>query len=123
MDVHEERPDATYIINGYELGEWVKINNTAYSNTVIVGADILIHEGLPKSLSDMSDDDWQTLIDTKPELALIGTGKQTQQINAKLLVKLQQHNIGVECMDTGAACRTYSALLTEGRHIIALLFN
>ena len=34
---------------------------------------------------------------------------------------LEQAGIGVEVMSTGAACRTYNILVTEGRRVAALL--
>jgi uncharacterized protein len=33
-----------------------------------------------------------------------------------------QQGIGVEVMDTAAACRTYNILLGEGRRVVAALF-
>jgi uncharacterized protein len=34
---------------------------------------------------------------------------------------LTEAGIGVECMDTPAACRTYNILVTEGRKVIAAI--
>jgi uncharacterized protein len=36
---------------------------------------------------------------------------------------LLTRNIGVEVMDTAAACRTYNILMTEGRKVVAALMN
>ena len=34
---------------------------------------------------------------------------------------LTNANIGLECMDTAAACRTYNILMAEGRSVAAAL--
>lgn len=123
MEVHEERPEANYIINAYELGDWIAVNSKRYTNTLVVSPSLLIHQGLPDSISTMTEQHWQQLLNALPEILLIGTGKQAQQLSAHELKRFHQQKIGVECMDTGAACRTYSALLAEGRSVMALLFN
>lgn len=57
----------------------------------------------------------------KPELLLIGTGKSFESLPAEMVDLLRSKQIKVEVMDTGAACRTYNVLLSEGRHIVAAL--
>ncbi|HCL85847.1 MAG TPA: hypothetical protein DIC45_04935, partial [Comamonadaceae bacterium] len=37
------------------------------------------------------------------------------------LAPLMRQSVGVECMDTQAACRTYNILAGEGRHVVAAL--
>jgi len=52
---------------------------------------------------------------------LIGTGARFQFPEPALLAPLQKAGIGVEVMDTQAACRTYNILLGEGRSVAAAL--
>jgi uncharacterized protein len=56
-----------------------------------------------------------------PEVILIGTGIKQVFIHPKHLGKLYEKHIGVECMDTAAACRTYNVLMAEDRKVAALL--
>ena len=55
------------------------------------------------------------------ELVLIGRGRRSAPVDAVLRIALKTHGIGVEAMDTGAACRTYNLLLAEGRLVAAAL--
>jgi uncharacterized protein len=55
------------------------------------------------------------------ELLLIGCGKRMAPLPAALRQALRQNGIGVDVMDTGAACRTYNVLLAEDRRIAAAL--
>ena len=50
-----------------------------------------------------------------------GTGLRQVFPPAAVLRPLIEAGIGVEVMDTGAACRTYNILTAEGRNPLALL--
>ena len=55
------------------------------------------------------------------ELVLLGLGRRGAPVAPALRVALKTHGIGVEAMDTGAACRTYNLLLGEDRLVAAAL--
>jgi uncharacterized protein len=56
-----------------------------------------------------------------PELVIFGSGPRIRFPSAALLRPLIEARIGVETMDTAAACRTYNVLLAEGRSVVAAL--
>jgi uncharacterized protein len=55
------------------------------------------------------------------ELLLLGTGPRQQLPSGALLGAFMAAGIGLEAMDTGAACRTYNVLLAEARPVAAAL--
>lgn len=55
------------------------------------------------------------------ELILLGLGRRGAPVKPALRAALKAHGIGVEAMDTGAACRTYNVLLAEDRLVAAAL--
>jgi uncharacterized protein len=55
------------------------------------------------------------------ELILLGLGRRGSPASPGLRAALKVHGIGVEAMDTGAACRTYNVLLAEDRLVAAAL--
>jgi len=57
----------------------------------------------------------------KPEIVLFGTGSHLQWPPAATIAALHELGIGVEVMDTAAACRTYNILMLEGRRVAAAL--
>lgn len=59
--------------------------------------------------------------DPRPTVLLLGCGKGMSPIPRELRAALRAEGIVVEPMDTGAACRTYNVLLTEGRDVAAAL--
>ena len=61
------------------------------------------------------------LADMQPELVLFGSGRRLRFVRPALLRPLIERRIGVETMDTAAACRTYNVLIAEGRSVLAAL--
>ncbi len=57
----------------------------------------------------------------QPELVIFGSGARHRFVPAPLLRCLIERGIGVETMDTAAACRTYNVLAGEGRAVLAAL--
>ena len=55
------------------------------------------------------------------ELILLGLGRRGAPVTATLRTALKMRGIGIEAMDTGAACRTYNVLLAEDRLVAAAL--
>jgi len=65
----------------------------------------------------------EILAELEPELVLLGTGERLIFPAAELTMVLLSRRIGVEVMDTAAACRTYNILMAEGRGVVAALIN
>ena len=57
----------------------------------------------------------------RPELVVFGSGPRIRFPAPALLRPLIDAGIGVETMDTAAACRTYNVLFAEGRPVVAAL--
>lgn len=68
--------------------------------------------------------DAETLIEAcrDVDVCFIGTGAETAHVPTALREALEAFGIGIEAMNSPAACRTYNVLLAEGRRIaLALL--
>ena len=64
---------------------------------------------------------FEALAEHAPELVIFGSGARLRFPPAHLLRPLIERRIGIETMDTAAACRTYNVLLSEGRTVVAAL--
>ncbi|ATX66130.1 Mth938-like domain-containing protein [Roseinatronobacter bogoriensis] len=64
-------------------------------------------------------DDVDTLLELagQVDVLFIGTGEQIAHIPAGLRGTLEDAGLGVEIMDSPAACRTYNVLLSEQRRV------
>jgi uncharacterized protein len=107
-------------ITGYGDG-YVEINKTPYAHAVVLSSDGAITEWSVKSYADLEAHHFSQLIDLKPELILIGTGKRQRFPKPELLKALISAKIGFEIMDSQAACRTYNILVGEGRQVLLAL--
>ena len=113
---------ATYQIQRYDT-QSVTINNKIYTQSLIVMPEYLSDWGV-KSFKALKPDHFQRLRALCPEVVLLGTGAKIHFPTPELLIPLTQDGIGVEVMDTPAACRTYMILMAEGRQVAgALLFK
>ncbi len=76
----------------------------------------------PQTVADLQPIHFAALLELRPELVILGTGKKLVFPTPTVMGEFAQHHIGLEVMDTGAACRTYNLLLAEGRPVGAALF-
>ncbi len=56
-----------------------------------------------------------------PEVVIFGSGARIRFLHPSVLRPLIERRIGVETMDTAAACRTYNVLASERRSVVAAL--
>ena len=118
MILSEDHSNATYQIKSVSPGKIV-INNETYTNSVIISAEKLISPWAPKNTNELTDADLLQLLELKPEIILIGTGENSVILPAKKLKAVLEKQFHVECMNTKAACRTYTILISEGRKVVA----
>lgn len=70
---------------------------------------------------DLTLDHLAPLIGERPDVIILGTGQRQRFPAHELGMSLLSRGIGLEVMDTGAACRTYNVLASEGRAVAAAL--
>ena len=71
--------------------------------------------------ASLGPDHFARLAALAPELVVFGSGPRLRFPAPALLRPLIDARIGIETMDTAAACRTYNVLLAEGRSVVAAL--
>jgi uncharacterized protein len=97
----------------------IQIDSIIYESSLIVSRNELISEVAIKKIGDMDEEYLQLLIQSKPELIIIGHEEPGVFPPFSLLSQLSKMRIGIECMSIGAACRTYNVLLSEDRFVVA----
>lgn len=105
------RHDATHI--------WV--GTVAFSHSLLVPWQGDPQRWLPARTEQLQASHFEQVLALQPELVIFGSGTRLQFIAAELLRCLIDRRIGVETMDTAAACRTYNVLASEGRPVVAAL--
>ncbi len=121
MLFNEDKSDARYQITAYDENS-ITVSGLRITHSVLICANRLITEWPPQSMQDIRAEDLEPLYVWQPEILLIGAGQRSQHLPANLRAHLEQHTIGVECMTSKAACRSYMALLAEDRNVAAMIF-
>ncbi len=70
---------------------------------------------------ELTAEHFERLLALVPELVIFGSGSRLRFVRPKLQQALMAQRVGVETMDTAAACRTFNVLVSEGRHVVAAL--
>jgi uncharacterized protein len=92
------------------------------------GAVVLQTRSAPEALPDtafeqLAEQHFEALLALQPDVVLVGTGVRQRFAHPRLYAALTTAQIGVDFMDTAAACRTYNILAGEDRAVVALLFS
>jgi uncharacterized protein len=119
MKLHLANAEGQNLITGHGPG-WVQINQTRVEHSLIVTPDELI-EWTVSRFEALTEAHFAALAALKPEIVLLGTGAKIRFPHPSLSRSLTDLGIGVECMDTGAACRTYNILMGESRNVVVAL--
>lgn len=120
MKFHLEQTAGKNAVTGYGEG-YVTVNGARHQSSLVVGADRLITDWPARSIDALAADHLAAIVQMAPEIVLIGTGARFVFPEAARLAPLYNAGIGVEVMDTPAACRTYNILMGEGRNVVAAL--
>ena len=93
------------------------------NGSFIVSPRHLLRDWPPTNIDNLLAQHLEAIIELQPELVLLGTGPQLKFPDQQILAGLHRQRIGVEIMDTAAACRTYNILMAEGRFVVAGMIN
>ena len=109
------------LVKAYSATE-LRINDSVVHGSCILSADQLIEQWRPTGVDELRLEDFEPIYALQPEIILIGSGARQRFPDRKIIGKVMGRGIGVEVMDTGAACRTYNILVSEDRRVVAALF-
>ena len=119
MKFHLQTPAAN-IVTGTGPG-WVRVGADEYRRNVVLLPDRIVEDWAPSGLDALTADDFAVLLAHQPEIVLLGTGATQRFLHPRVLAPLIDARVGVETMDTRAACRTFNILVAEGRRVAAAL--
>jgi uncharacterized protein len=120
MKFHREQAEGRNTFTGYGEG-YVEVNRQRYRASLLVSGDRVVADWPAASVQALTADHLAAVVELRPEIVLLGTGPTFTFPSPALLASLQKAGIGIEVMDTPAACRTYNILLAEGRDVVAAL--
>jgi len=101
--------------------DWIRIGAVEYRESVVLTPEAVATGWAASGFEGLGEDDFARLLTHKPEVVLLGTGPAIRFPHPRLTRALTDARVGVEVMDTPAACRTYNILAAEGRNVVAAL--
>jgi uncharacterized protein len=99
--------------------DYVRLGVVEYRDNVLVTPERVVTGWTAGGFDTLSETDFAALVELKPEVVLLGTGASLRFPHPRLTRALTDAGIGVEVMDTPAACRTFNILAAEGRRVVA----
>ena len=123
MKLQPDRLDVQAIL-GYGPG-WVGLGSNGVAekieHSIVIGSSGEKFAWNCSAFGDLTAEHFAQLAATQPELVIFGSGNRLRFPHPSYLRTLMEKRIGLETMDTLAACRTYNILAGEGRRVIAAL--
>ncbi len=108
---------ATRIIRGYDATS-ITTSEGVVTSSCMIAADAF-GPWPPHTIAELTAEHVALLLAHDPEVLLIGTGAKFALPPQAAFASARAKRIGVEVMDTAAACRTYNVLVGEGRRVVA----
>ena len=120
MKLHLADSKNRYTVTGYGAG-YLAVNTIRYELPLVITPD-QAPETWPVMQFDAIDAAaMAALLEKHPEIIVLGTGATQHFAAPAVLRPLIEAGIGLETMNTPAACRTYNILMGEGRRVVAAM--
>jgi uncharacterized protein len=107
-----------HLIGGYGA-DGILIDGRRYQSSLILTPRQIIEEWGPASAAELARAHLDAILALDPQVILLGTGARHVFPDPAVYAWALERRAGVEVMDTGAACRTYNLLMSEGRRVAA----
>jgi len=120
MKLSLDTGSASYRISHYDRAG-ITINEAVYTQDLIVMPEALVADWASAPVAELTVEHFAALDERDCEILLLGTGRDQRFPPARLMADLGRRGIGLEVMDTAAACRTYNVLMSEDRRVAAAL--
>lgn len=119
MKLHLASGEGRRLFSGYGPG-YVAVNSVRYERNVLVTPEAVV-EWPATGFEALTAADFGFIQEARPEILILGTGAKQCFLPPALARALARSGMGIEIMDTRAACRTYNILVAEGRKVIAAI--
>jgi uncharacterized protein len=117
------QPDSlagTNAISRHEPGA-VWVNGQRHEGSLLVPWRGAVQAWTAKDFESLQAQHFAEVLALRPELVILGTGARLRFASPALHRALIEARVGMETMDSAAACRTYNVLAAEGRSVVAAL--
>ena len=100
---------------------WVAVDHRQFTESLVLSSDGFLQRWNCDRFEDVNAGHFTALAEHDCELVIFGSGNRLRFVHPQWTAALLERRIGIETMDTAAACRTYNVLAGEGRKVVAAL--
>jgi uncharacterized protein len=123
MKLHQSDTQKYQTVTGYDQ-TGVEINAERFNYSLVVFPELAPRAWDAPTFEALTVEHFDLIGAVDPDVVILGTGARQRFIHPRLTAALTLRRIGVECMDSQAACRTYNILMGEGRKVaLALIID
>jgi uncharacterized protein len=120
MKIQPDRSEGVNIVTRHDPSA-IWVGPTGFAHSLLVPWQGEVQRWAPARVEQLLAEHFERALSLRPELVIFGSGPSHRFVAPALLRCLIDARIGVETMDTAAACRTYNVLASEGRAVLAAL--
>ncbi|MFC0252913.1 Mth938-like domain-containing protein [Massilia consociata] len=120
MKLHSDNNQQYQTVTGYDA-DGVEINAQRFNFSLIVMPEVAPRPWNVTRFEDLNAEHFEQIAQDTPDVVVLGTGARQRFVHPKLVASLSSRHVGVDCMDSQAACRTYNVLMGEGRKVTLAL--
>jgi uncharacterized protein len=120
MKLHASTTKQYQTVTSYD-DQGVEINAERFEFSLIVMPETPPRAWSVPSFEALTAAHFEQIEADKPDVVILGTGATQRFVHPRLIASLSARHIGVESMDSKAACRTYNVLMGEGRKVTLAL--
>lgn len=99
----------------------IRVGDELLKKSFALTPNEIIAEWPARNIEALCEADFEPLFAAEPEMILLGTGTGPVFPPRELVFAFARRGIGLETMDTAAACRTFNILVADGRKVAAVL--
>ncbi|MEN9774595.1 MAG: hypothetical protein RL322_1665 [Pseudomonadota bacterium] len=120
MKLHADATPALNTVTAYGPG-FIEVNRERHTGAILLMPEDVVRAWPVASIEALNEAVLRPLLEFAPEIILLGTGERQRMLPPRLAGVFVTRGLGLDAMDTRAACRTYNILMTEGRRVLAAL--
>lgn len=120
MKLHLSGADGLNTFTAYGEG-YVSVNGRKFATNLTVLPGKVFENWTLASFESLAEPDFEFLAGLEADIVLLGTGATCRFPPGRLMRPIAEKHVGLEVMDSHAACRTYNILVAEGRKVACAL--
>ena len=120
MKFQPDTLDGVNAITRYDVDS-LRVNADLHTRSVLVPWKGAARGWDADSVEQLTPAHFDAMLGFEPEVVIFGSGPRLKFVSPALYRGLIERRIGLETMDSGAACRTYTVLANEGRRVVAAI--